>query len=58
MVMDLLLFVFRLLGAGAICAFVWTFVKPKNQFMRIVRAALLVCCLLVVLLVLRSTGAQ
>jgi hypothetical protein len=56
MLTDLVLFVLRLLVTAAICGFAWTVIPPRTQPMRIVRAALLVCCLLVVLLVLRSTS--
>jgi membrane-bound ClpP family serine protease len=40
----------------AIWAFVWRFVEPKTQLMRILRAALLVLGLLAVLAVIRITG--
>jgi len=36
---------------------VWSFVEPKTQMMRILRAALLVLGLLFVWAVLRTTGA-
>jgi hypothetical protein len=57
MLMDLVLFVLRLMVTAAICGFVWTVIPPRTQPMRIARAALLVSCLVVVLLVLRSAGA-
>jgi len=56
MLTDLVLFVLRLLVTVAICGFVWTVIPPRTQPLRIARAALLVSCLLVILLVLRSSG--
>ena len=56
MITDMLLFILRLLLTAAICGFVWTMMKPRTQSMRIVRAALLVLCLLAVLAVLRVAG--
>ncbi len=58
MIIDIFLFALRLLVTVAVCGFVWTLVKPRTQFMRIVRAALLVLCLLVTLLVLRGFGGS
>ena len=37
-------------------AFVWRVFKPKNQVMRILRAAVLVLCLFGILVILRTTG--
>ena len=56
MALDLFLFALRLLLTAAIFGFVWTLVKPRTQSMRILRAALLVLCLLVALVALRGTG--
>ena len=56
MPVDLIQFVLRLLLTAAICGFVWTLVKPTTQSMRIVRAVLLVLCLLVALAAMRGTG--
>lgn len=56
MLADMILFALRLLLTAAICGFVWTFMKPATQFMRIVRAALLVLCLLLVLVAMRGAG--
>ncbi len=58
MATDLVLFVFRLLLTIAICGFVWSLVKPRTQSMRVLRAALLVLCLLVALYVLRGAGVN
>jgi hypothetical protein len=55
---DILLFVFRLLLTIAICGFVWSLVKPATQSMRVLRAALLVLCLLAALYVLRGVGVN
>jgi hypothetical protein len=56
MMVDILQFILRLVLTGAICGFVWTVIRPRTQSMRILRAALLVCCLLAVLAVLRGAG--
>jgi hypothetical protein len=58
MLIDLVLFVLRLAVTAAICVFVWTAIPPRTQPLRIMRAAVLVCCLLVVLLVLRSASIR
>jgi len=39
-----------------VCAFIWRYVQPRTQFMRILRAALLMLGLLAVLAVVRITG--
>jgi hypothetical protein len=49
-------FVLRISLIVALWAFVWRFVEPKTQLMRILRAALLVLGLLAVLAVIRITG--
>jgi len=54
----LLSFILRLLLVAVIWVFVWKFVPPKTQFMRLLRAALLVLCLLGILAVLRITGTN
>lgn len=48
--------VLRMLLVAVTCAFVWQFVEPKTQPMRILRAALLVLSLLAVLAVVKITG--
>jgi len=48
--------VLRMLLVAVTCAFVWQFVEPKTQLMRILRAALLVLSLLAVLAVAKITG--
>lgn len=48
-------FVLRLALIVTIWAFVWRFVKPKTQLMRILRAALLVLGLLGALAVMKIT---
>ena len=54
--LDVFQFILRALLAAAIFGFVWTLIKPKTQSMRIVRAALLVLCLLLVLTAVRAAG--
>jgi len=48
--------VLRMLLVAVTCVFVWQFVEPKTQPMRILRAALLVLSLLAVLAVVKITG--
>jgi membrane protein DedA with SNARE-associated domain len=49
-------FVLRLCLIAAVWAFIWRFVEPRTQRMRILRAALLVLGLLFVLGVVRITS--
>lgn len=56
MLRDIILFVLRLSLIVSLWAFVWKFIEPKTQLMRILRAALLVLGLLVVLTILKITG--
>ena len=53
---SLVFFALRLSLVATILAFVWRYVEPKTQLMRIARAALLVLGLLAVLAVARITG--
>ena len=53
---DFIVFVLRLLLTATVCGFVWTLIKPTTQSRRIVRAALLVACLLLVLVAVRGSG--
>ncbi|UCF43767.1 MAG: hypothetical protein JSV99_02225 [Planctomycetota bacterium] len=52
----ILLVALRLWIIIAVWAFVWKVVEPRTQKLRILRAALLLVCLLVVLAVLRIAG--
>jgi hypothetical protein len=56
MLRSFLSFVLRISLIAAMCGLVWGLVQPRTQLMRIVRAALLLVCLLVVLVVLRLAG--
>jgi len=58
MVASFLSFVLRTLLVVMLWFFVWRFVEPRTQLMRIARAALLVLCLLGVLVVLKITGGN
>ena len=49
-------FVLRISLIVALWAFVWKFIEPKTQLMRVLRAALLVLGLLAVLAMLKITG--
>lgn len=53
---SLISFVLRISLIAMLLAFVWQFVEPKTQLMRILRAALLVLGLLAILAVIRITG--
>ena len=53
---NIVFFALRLLLVVATWAFVWRFVEPRTQLMRIMRAALLVLGLLVVLAVVKVIG--
>jgi len=55
---DIISFILRILLIGALWLFVWMFVKPRTQLMRVFRAALLVLFLLAVLVVLRVSGTN
>ena len=56
MLRDIVFFVLRISLIVALWAFVWKFIEPKTQLMRILRAALLVLGLLFVLTVLKISG--
>jgi len=49
-------FVLRLSLVVAIWAFIWRYLEPRTQLMRIMRAALLLLCLLGVMAVVKLTG--
>jgi len=53
---SFVLFVLRISLIVALWAFVWKFIEPKTQLMRVLRAALLVLGLLVILVMLKITG--
>ena len=53
---SLLSFALRISLIATIWVFVWKFMEPRTQLMRILRAALLVLGLLAVLAVMRITG--
>ena len=53
---EVVSFVLRISLVVTICLFVWRYVKPRTQLMRVFRAAILVLALLGILVVLRVTG--
>lgn len=53
---NIIFFVLRMSLVAAVWAFVWRFIEPKTQLMRVLRAALLVLGLLAVLAVIKITG--
>jgi len=57
MVKDIISFVLRIGLVVAFWGFVWSFVEPRTQLMRVLRAALLVLGLLGVWAVLTIAGA-
>jgi len=57
MVKDVISFVLRIGLVVAFWGFVWSFVEPRTQLMRVLRAALLVLGLLGVWAVLTIAGA-
>jgi len=58
MLMDFISLVLRISLVAAIWISLWRFVKPRTQSMRLLRAALLVLCLLGIMIVLRVTGGN
>jgi len=56
MIEEVVSFALRISLIATLCLFVWRYVKPRTQLMRVFRAALLVLVLLAVLVVLRVTG--
>jgi len=50
--------ILRILLIAALWGFVWRFIEPRTQLRRVLRAALLVLCLLGILFVLRITGSN
>ena len=58
MIEEVVSFVLRISLIATLCLFVWRYMKPRTQLMRVFRAALLVLVLLGVLVVLRVTGAN
>ncbi len=56
MLASLLSFVLRIWLIVTFWAFIWQFMKPRTQLMRILRAALLMLGLLGILTALRITG--
>jgi len=55
---DIISFVLRISLIAVLWLFVWRFVKPRTQLMRVFRAALLVLVLLAVWAVIRVAGAN
>jgi hypothetical protein len=53
---DIISFVLRITLIVTLCLFVWQFVRPRTQLMRVLRAVLLVLTLLGILVVMRATG--
>ena len=56
MIGSIVSFVLRIWLIAALCVFLWRFVEPRTQLMRIMRAAFLLLGLLGILAVLRITG--
>ncbi len=56
MVSSFVFFVLRISLVAVLWAFVWRYVEPRTQLMRILRTAVLLLGLLGILVVLRMTG--
>ncbi len=56
MLRDIVFFILRISLIVALWTFVWKFIEPKTQLMRVLRAALLVLGLLVILAMIKITG--
>ena len=56
MLRDFVFFILRISLIVALWTFVWKFIEPKTQLMRVLRAALLVLGLLVILAMIKITG--
>jgi hypothetical protein len=56
MLRSILFFALRFSLVVAIWAFLWRYLEPKTQSMRIMRAALLLLCLLGVMAVVKLMG--
>ena len=53
MIEEVVSFVLRISLVVTLCLFVWRYVKPRTQIMRVFRAAILVIVLFAVLILLR-----
>lgn len=53
---EIFSFIVKLFVIVCFWLFVWAYIKPKGQLMRIVRAGLLVITLLVILVIMRIAG--
>jgi len=56
MLANALSFFLRVLLLVAIFGFVWRVIEPRNRLMRVLRAAVLLLCLIGVLAFLRAAG--
>ncbi|UCF15918.1 MAG: hypothetical protein JSW59_00370 [Phycisphaerales bacterium] len=56
MMRSIVFFILRLSLVVTIWAFIWRYLEPRTQLMRIMRAALLLLCLLGVMAVVKLTG--
>ncbi len=57
MLHDGIVILLRVFLIALVWGFIWRYVRPKSQLMRVFRAALLVICLLGVLVFVRITGS-
>ena len=56
MIEEVVSFVLRISLVVTICLFVWRYVKPRTQLIRVFRAAILVIVLFAILVLLRVMG--
>jgi hypothetical protein len=56
MIEEVVSFVLRISLVVTLCLFVWRYVKPRTQLMRVFRAAILVIVLFAIMVLLKVTG--
>jgi hypothetical protein len=57
MAQTLICFILRITLVAAVWAFVWRLIEPETQALRVLRAAVLVLCMLAVFAMTRIAGA-
>ena len=57
MLLDLSFIMVRAVLVVAVWAFIWRLIEPRTQFLRVLRLAVFVVCLLLVLAAMRLVGA-
>ena len=57
MLLDLSFIMVRAVLVAAVWVFIWRLIEPRTQFLRVLRLAVFVVCLLLVLAAMRLVGA-